>query len=280
MSFAIVHDIKISYRIYGNGFPVIFIHGYGAKKEIWKPQVAEISKRFKVITFDLRGTGESDRPNIPYTMKMMAEDVNGLTEFLNIKKAHIIGRSFGGMIAQNYTLLYPEKVANLILIATNYGGTDKQWVEIAKNGRLEEVETLKHDPLKAFKQKSKWLFHIKFRKKMEANPTRKFYNIFSMEDLIKESTINPSEPKDIINQAEAMKTHYTLEKLGEIKNKTLLIAASHDRQTPVSVMMEMSNRIPNSELKIINEAGHFMTLSRASEVNKIILEFLDYSNQF
>ncbi|MFX1448431.1 MAG: alpha/beta fold hydrolase, partial [Promethearchaeota archaeon] len=76
MSFAIVHDIKISYRIYGNGFPVIFIHGYGAKKEIWKPQVTEISKRFKVITFDLRGTGESDRPNIPYTMKMMAEDVN------------------------------------------------------------------------------------------------------------------------------------------------------------------------------------------------------------
>ncbi|MFX0048810.1 MAG: alpha/beta fold hydrolase [Candidatus Hermodarchaeota archaeon] len=280
MSFAIVHDIKISYRIYGNGFPVIFIHGYGAKKEIWKPQVAEISKRFKVITFDLRGTGESDRPNIPYTMKIMAEDVNGLTEFLNIEKAHIIGRSFGGMIAQNYTLLYPEKVANLILIATNYGGTDKQWVEIAKNGRLEEVETLKHDPLKAFKQKSKWLFHIKFRKEMEANPTRKFYNIFSMEDLIKESTINPSEPKDIINQAEAMKTHYTLEKLGEIKNKTLLIAASHDRQTPVSVMMEMSNRIPNSELKIINEAGHFMTLSRASEVNKIILEFLDYPNQF
>jgi len=274
MSFANINGIKISYRIFGNGFPVIFIHGYGAKKEIWKPQVVEISKRFQVITFDLRGTGESDRPNIPYTMKMMAEDVNGLAEFLKIKKAHIIGRSFGGMIAQNFALLFPQKVEKLVLIATNYGRANTEWVEIPKNGRLEEVETLKHAPLKAFKQKSKWVFHIKFRKEMEANPTKKFYDIFSMEDLIRESTVNPSRPQDIINQAEAMKTHYTLEKLNEIKNKTLLIAASHDRQTPASIMVEMNNKIPNSELKIINEAGHFMTLSRASEVNKIILEFL------
>jgi len=275
MNFAIVNGVKLSYRIYGTGFPVILIHGYGAKKEIWKPQIVDLSKRFKVIAFDLRGTGESDRPNIHYTMKMLAEDVNGLTDFLLIEKAHIIGRSFGGMIAQNFTLLFPQKVEKLVLIATNYGRAETEWVEIPKNGRLEEVETLKHDPLKAFKQKSKWVFHIKFRKEMEANPTKKFYGIFSMEDLIRESTINPSRPQDIINQAEAMKTHYTLEKLSEINSKTLLIAASHDRQTPVSVMIEMNNRIPNSELKIINKAGHFMTLSRASEVNNIILDFLE-----
>lgn len=275
MSFAIVNGVKLSYRIYGTGFPVILIHGYGAKKEIWKPQIIDLCKKFKVIAFDLRGTGESDRPNMHYTMKMLAEDVKGLTDFLQIEKAHIIGRSFGGMIAQNFTLLFPHKVEKLVLIATNYGRTDTEWVEIPKNGRLEEVETLKHDPLKAFKQKSKWVFHLNFRKEMEANPTKKFYDIFSMEDLIRESTINPSRPQDIINQAEAMKTHYTLEKLSEINSKTLLIAASHDRQTPVSVMIEMNNRIPNSELKIINKAGHFMTLSRASEVNNIILDFLE-----
>ena len=275
MSFANLRDIKLSYRIYGEGFPVIFIHGYGAKKEIWKPQVAEISKNFRVVTFDLRGTGESDRPNIPYTMKMMAEDVKELAEFLNIKKVHIIGRSFGGMIAQNISLLYPEKVDKLVLIATNYGRLDTEWVEIPKNGRLEEIETLKQDPLKTFKQKSRWLFHLKFRREMEENPTKKFYEVFSMEDLIKESLVNPSRPQDIINQAEAMKTHYTFDKLGKIRHKTLLIAASHDRQTPVSVMEEMNKKIPNSELKIIYEAGHFMTLSRASEVNKIILDFLE-----
>ncbi|NHJ21247.1 MAG: alpha/beta hydrolase [Candidatus Lokiarchaeota archaeon] len=274
MSFALINNVRISYRAYGNGFPVILIHGYGAKKEIWKPQVIDISKRFQVIIFDLRGTGESDRPNMPYTMQILSEDVSSLMNFLKFKKAHIIGRSFGGMIAQNFTLLYPEKVEKLVLIATNYGMHDTEWVDIPKKGRLTEIETLKHDPLKAFKEKSKWVFHIRFRKELEANPTKKFHNAFSMEDLIKESTINPSRPQDIINQAEAMKTHYTLERLGEIKCKTLLIAASHDRQTPVSVMKEMNERIPNSELKIIQEAGHFMTLSRAPEVNKMILDFL------
>jgi len=275
MSFAKINGIKLSYLIYGTGFPVIFIHGYGAKKEIWRTQVVDISKKFKTITFDLRGTGESDRPNIPYTMNMLAEDVKGLMDFIGVEKAHLIGRSFGGMIAQHFVLQYPEKVEKLILIATNFGRTDTDWVEIPKKGRLEEIEMIKHDPQKAFKQKSRWVFHVKFRKEMEANPSKIFFNIFSMEDLIRESTINPSRPQDIINQAEAMKTHYTLEKLHEIKNKTLLIAASHDRQTPVSVMTEMRKRIPNSEFKVINEAGHFMTLSRASEVNDIILNFLE-----
>ncbi len=274
MSFAKINGLKLSYQVYGIGFPVIFIHGYGAKKEIWRTQVVDISKEFQTITFDIRGTGKSDRPNIPYTMKMLAEDVKGLMDFIGVEKVHLIGRSFGGMIAQNFVLQYPEKVEKLVLIATNFGRTDTDWVEIPKKGRLEEVETIKRDPSKAFKQKSRWVFHVKFRKEMEANPSKKFFDIFSMEDLIRESTINPSRPQDIINQAEAMKTHYTLERLHEIKNKTLLIAASHDRQTPVSVMTEMRKRIPNSELKVISEAGHFMTLSRASEVNDIILNFL------
>jgi len=274
MNFAKINGLRLSYQIYGKGFPIIFIHGYGAKKEIWKTQVADISKNFQAITFDIRGTGESDRPNILYTMKLLADDVKGLMDLIGLEKVHLIGRSFGGMIAQHFVLQYPEKVEKLVLIATNFGRTDTDWVEIPKNGRLEEIEMIKHDPLKAFKQKSRWVFHLKFRKEMEANPSKKFFNIFSMEDLVRESTINPSTPQDIINQAEAMKTHYTLDKLHEIKNKTLLIAASHDRQTPVSIMSEMHKRIPNSELKVINEAGHFMTLSRASEVNEIILKFL------
>jgi len=274
MHFAKINGLRLSYQIYGTGFPIIFIHGYGAKKEIWKTQVVDISKKFQAITFDIRGTGESDRPNIPYSMKLLADDVKGLMEFIGVEKVHLIGRSFGGMIAQHFVLQYPEKVEKLVLIATNFGRTDPDWVEIPKNGRLEEIELINHDPQKAFKQKSRWVFHVKFRKEMETNPSKRFFNIFSMEDLIRESTINPSRPQDVINQAEAMKTHYTLERLHEIKNKTLLIAASHDRQTPVSVMTEMHRRIPNSELKVINEAGHFMTLSRASEVNEIILNFL------
>ena len=106
MNFAKINGLKLSYQIYGTGFPIIFIHGIGAKKEIWKTQVAVISKKFQAITFDLRGTGESDRHNIPYTMKMLAEDVKGLIDVIGIEKVHLIGRSFGGMIAQHLYLIH------------------------------------------------------------------------------------------------------------------------------------------------------------------------------
>ncbi len=65
MSFADINGIKICYEIYGsdNNIPIILIHGFGAKKEIWNSQVGALSKKFKVITFDIRGSGKSDRPN-------------------------------------------------------------------------------------------------------------------------------------------------------------------------------------------------------------------------
>ena len=275
MSFAYVNGINLSYEVTGTGFPVIFIHGFGSKQEIWKPQINELSEKFKTITFDLRGTGKTDRPNYFYSMKMFLDDIISLINFLQIQKIHLIGRSFGGMIAQHFALSYPEHLDKLILIATNYGKPDTEWVEILKNNRLEEIKLLKISPEQAFWNKSKWVFHQKFRKKLMENPKKKYFNLFSADDLIKESTINPSRPQDIINQAEALKTHYTLEHLERIQNKTLLIAGSHDRLTPKSVMIDMHKKIPNCTLKIIENAGHFMTLSRASEVNKIILDFLE-----
>lgn len=78
MSFAFANKINLSYQMKGKGFPVIFIHGFGSKKEHWKPQVLELSKKFKTITFDLRGAGMSDRPNFPYTMEMFADDIKAL----------------------------------------------------------------------------------------------------------------------------------------------------------------------------------------------------------
>ena len=273
--YADVNDIKICYEIHGKGFPIILIHGYGAKKETWRAQIGALSEKFKVITLDLRGTGKSDRPNMLYTMDLFVDDIKGLMDFLSIKKTHIAGRSMGGMIAQSFVLKYPECVDKVILITTTPGFPDEKGVELLIKGRIEQIETLKKDPVKYFWQFARIVFHQKFRKEMESNPKKKFFGIWSAEDLIKESTINPSNPQDIINQGHAIKKHNTLERLNEISKKTLLIAASHDRLTPKLSMMEMHKRIPNSTLKIIEQSGHFCTLSRAPAVNQIILEFLE-----
>lgn len=275
MSIANVNGINISYEIKGEGFPVTFIHGFGSKKEIWKPQIIKLSKYYKTLTFDLRGTGKSDRPNYPYTMEMIVKDIKNLLDYLQIEQTHLIGRSFGGMIAQNFVLKYPKHVKKLILIATNAKFDDLEAVDIVINNRIKEIEMIKIDPIKAFWNKSVFVFHQKFRQELKNNPKKVFHNAFSLEDLIYESTINPSRAQDIINQGNAMKEHNTYNQLNEIKNNTLLLAGSNDRLMPKTLMIEMNKRIPNSNLKIIEKAGHFMTISNAFKVNKLILEFLE-----
>ncbi len=273
--FADINGVKICYNIHGNGFPIILIHGIGAKKETWIAQIRALSEKYKVLPLDLRGTGKSDRPNIPYTMDIFADDIKGLTNSLNIEKVHIAGRSMGGMIAQHFALKYPELVDKLILITTTPGFPDEAGVELMLKGRINEIEQIDKDPVKSFWLKARMLFYQKFRKEMEANPKKKFYDIWSVDDLIKEDTINPPTPQDLINQGHAIKKHNTLERLSEIKHKTLLLASSHDRLTSKSSMEEMHNRIPNSTLKVIEKAGHFSHLSRTPEFNQIILEFLE-----
>lgn len=275
MSFANANGINISYEMKGEGFPVIFIHGFGSKKEIWQPQVLELSKRFKIITFDLRGAGMSDRPDFHYTMEMFADDIKGLMDFFHIKLTHLIGRSLGGMIAQNFVLKYPNCVEKLVLIATSSKFDQKEAIDSIISNRIQEIELLRTAPEKAFWNKAYFTFHQKFRSNLKSNPKKVYYNSFSLETLIKENQINPSRPQDIINQGNAMKEHNTLGKLHKIKKQTLLLAASHDRLITKSSMYEILKKIPNSTLKIIKNAGHFMTLSRASEVNKIIIDFLE-----
>ena len=274
MSFANANGINLSYEMKGEGFPVIFIHGFGSKKEIWKPQVLDLSKKFKTITFDLRGAGMSNKPNFPYTMEMFADDIKGLMDFLQIELTHIIGRSLGGMIAQNFVLKFPQNVEKLVLIATSV--KFNQSIDPVISGRIQEVKLLKTDPEQAFWNKAYFTFHQKFRNILKNNPKKKIYNSFSLEDLIEESKINPSRPQDIINQGNAMKGHNTLDRLHQIKNQTLLLAASHDRLIPKSAMDDIHKRISNSVLKIIENAGHFMTLSRASEINKLIIDFFEH----
>ncbi len=273
--FAVVNDIKICYEVHGEGFPIILIHGFGAKKETWIAQIGALSEKYKVISLDLRGTGKSERPNILYTMDLFADDIKGLLNFLGIEKAHIAGRSMGGMIAQHFVLKYPERVNKLILITTTAGFPDEQGVELVIKGRVDQIETFKKKPETSFWQLARIVFHPKFRQQMKVDPKKKFHDIWNVDDLIKESMKNPSNSQDIINQGHAIKKHNILDKLGEIKTKTLIIASSHDRLTSKSSMEEMHKRIPNSVLKIIQKAGHFSHLSRAPEFNKILLEFLE-----
>lgn len=275
MVFIKANGIQISYESIGEGEPLFLIHGYGAKKEVWKPQAQELSKRFRVIIYDIRGVGKSERPNYPYTMEMLADDLKGLMDVLKIKKAHVGGRSLGGMIAQNFCLKYPERVEKLIIMTSNMGMPDESAVNMMIESQVKDSQQLTLDPETAFWNQARLLYHRSFIKQMKENPKKSFFNSFTVEDLIKEGTIDPPREQDIRNLGSAIKGHDTRSKLKQIKNKTLLIAASHDRLTPKATMEEMNELIPNSILKIIDNAGHYVNVSNAAEVNQIILDFLN-----
>jgi pimeloyl-ACP methyl ester carboxylesterase len=271
MPFAEVNNIKICYEIYGDGYPVILIHGYDAKKEIWIAQIGALSEKFKVITMDCRNSGKSDRPEEPYTMDAHLEDLKGLIDFLKINKANLIGHSMGGWIIQNFVFKYPEYANKLVLIATNHKGAG---IHVLKETLLKEADIRKSDPKDAFFKRARLMHHQKFRKEMEMNPSQKFHELWSPEDLIKESAIDEKLPRDLENLALAGETHNMLEKLNSIKNPTLILAGSHDRMSPKMVSEQMDEQFPNSTLKIIDNAGHRLFLSKAPEVNQTILEFL------
>lgn len=272
--FAEINGIKICYEIQGEGEPVFLIHGFASSKMGWIAQFGPLSEHFKVIRVDSRGVGKSDRPNIPYTLSMLADDIKGLMDYLKIEKASLIGWSLGGMTVQKFALKYPDRVNKLILLVTTLGTPDEKGVELLKESFLEVLRLLKEDPAKAFWQKARLLYRLNFRKQMEANPKKKFFGLWSVEDLIKISTMDPCEPQDVENLANAMKIERLIGNLEDIKAETLLVAASHDRITPKATMEEMCKILPNCTYKLIENAGHCAPLSRAPEVNKMIIDFL------
>jgi len=272
--YAKVNGIKLCYEELGNGFPVLLVHGFTGIKEGWIGQWIPLSKHFRVIRFDNRNGGCSDRPNIPNTLDMLADDINGLMDYLNIEKAHIIGWSMGGIIVQKFAIKYPERIGKIILINTVMGAPNKQAVEILVNNSLDELEFRSKNKEQAFWTSARLGYHIKFRKEMEANPNKKFYGLWSVQDLIENQNANPITQQDIIHQSNALYPPLNFEELKEVKNKTLLIASSHDRLTTKNALIELGKIIPNSKLEIIERAGHSSPISRAPEINKIIIDFL------
>lgn len=110
--------VKLHYHINGEGEPVVLITGLGGDVSFWKGLVPLLSSEFTVITFDARGSGQTEYPDEDFTMEDLADDVIGLLEGLGIKKAHVVGWSMGGNVAQDLASRYSEMVGSLTLIST------------------------------------------------------------------------------------------------------------------------------------------------------------------
>lgn len=117
-----VNDIDMYYEIHGNGEPLVMIQGLGFEISAMVTEpgksryIDKFTDKYRVIVFDYRGVGRTDKPDMPYTIEMLADDTAGLMDALGIQKAHIMGTSMGSLIAQTIAAKYPERVNGLILV--------------------------------------------------------------------------------------------------------------------------------------------------------------------
>jgi len=269
-----VNGIKICYEVLGQGFPVLMLHGFGMHKGFWFAQVDALSKKFKLILMDNRGSGNSDHPVGPYSMDTLVEDLNGLLNHLEIDKVHLIGWAMGSFISQYYVINHPNRVNKLVLMASlTKLPQSKSGLEMFKKSQLTFQEEKLKDPDNAFYSKMKLRFSRSFFKQMVEDPDKKFHDIFSMNDLREQVFKDNSLPIDIENRINAVAKINTIEKISKIKNETLILAADRDRITPKSSSIEMHEHMINSTLKILN-GGHYFPLECAPEVNDMIIDFL------
>ncbi len=125
MASAQIGEIQINYETYGNkGPPLIMILGLGQDMATWGLQISELSSHFKLIVFDNRDSGKSSLCKENYSTEDMAQDTIGLMDHLGIERAHLLGTSMGGMIAQQVAIKAPERVNSLILAGTTSRGCD------------------------------------------------------------------------------------------------------------------------------------------------------------
>ena len=255
-------DINMYYEIHGEGEPLLMIQGYGQYSGHWSTLIPPLAKSYRVIIFDNRGTGLTDKPEPPYTMKMMAADAKGLLDALGIQKANVFGVSMGGMIAQEFTLNYPDKILNLVLGCTNCGGKTSVVPTPEALAFLFSPEMAKLPVAERARQTAPWLWSKEF---IDKHP--------EAVDLYVDITVKyPTPTQGFAGHASAIAGHDTCDRLPQIKAPTLVIAGSGDRLIPPENSKIIASRIPGAELVMIPGAGHGFTES--TEAVKAILDFL------
>jgi len=248
------HGHNIGYVEAGGGeaTPIVFLHGVGSDKSVWRPQLKHFAKTRRAIAFDYPGYGESDAAIQGTTRDDYAAAILSAMDALGIAEAHICGLSLGGIVAIAIDHLAPARCASLILADTFAAHPEGRAIydrSIAASGNLRAMAEARVDLLLA----------------QPADPAVRSEVVETM------SRIDPAAYRI---GAEAVWLADQRARAGAIAKPTLVLVGNQDLVTPPELSSDLADRIPGARIQVIENAGHLSNLEQPDAFNRAVDEFL------
>ena len=254
MKFEEINGVKLAIEEKGRGSdaPIVFVHGWTADMHRWDDQFEHFSKHRRVIRFDLRGHGQSEKITRDMNIDQLVKDLHSVLKHHNIKKAIIVGHSMGGMTAQKFTLEYPDMVERLILVDTTAKMAYAPIINVQMNfARL-----------------------VPFKTFVKINIQRAFKTGYPKAELDAMIRLSQKTPKEVVMPFfGSMQKFDVLEQIHTIKVPTLIVHGYYDIQLPLHQATRIAMNIPNSIMKII-DSGHELPLEQPKLLTAAMNEFL------
>jgi pimeloyl-ACP methyl ester carboxylesterase len=231
----------------GAGVPLVLVHGGESDRTQFAALRAQLGAGIRAISYDQRDSGITVNPPVPYTFDVLADDLVALLDALGLQRAHLLGTSFGGALAQHAALRHPERVASLILIATT--------PSFSMNAQaIDELLNMTHDE--------------------RVNAAPEFFFTPEGQAGRRARTLTARTPEQSARRHDVARQHEVRDRLGEITARTLIVHGSDDRLALYSGAVLMAQQIPNAELRTIDGGRHGIGVEFAGEIAGWVREFL------
>jgi 3-oxoadipate enol-lactonase len=249
--------VNIKWEAKGEGEPLLLIQGLGYARWSWDSVVPALAEQYRVIWFDNRGIGESDKPAGPYTAAQMAADSLQVLDEAGVERAHVLGASLGGMIAQEVVVSAPGRVDKLVLCCTTPGGPETVPMPDVTVQLFAEAATLAPE--------------VALRRFIE-NALGPHPPAALVEELYRLRLANPPEPEGWQAQAAAGLTFAGVD--GEIAAPTLILTGTEDNVVDPRNADVLAARIAGARVERFHGAGHLFFWEQPDAFVKIVREFL------
>jgi aminoacrylate hydrolase len=260
-----IGKIHLNYKEEGRGEPIVFIPGMMGLLDAWKFQFENFSPKYRCISFDHRGTGESDKPEDAYSTRLISEDVVALMDRLGIEKAHVVGTSTGGCVLQNLAIDHSERL--LTATFNNTWTTADEYIRRVQTFRQRIAQT--YGPEAYVEFSSLWTCGpLQFRNDWEE---------LQRLEARQKQTIAPVEV--LVGRLQMSIDHDRLKDLNRIAVPSVVIGTRDDSTVPSYFSDDLAAAIKGAELVILDHGGHYSYRYNPDGFNKAFESFIQRSGR-